>query len=159
MYYIATVHKCRSAVNAHESFVMHPAQISAALKVAGYRQTDLADELGVAPTTVGAVIHGRSRSTQIEERIAAITGYVLAELWPQWHGERPLQLTSEERSLVLLYRELPPMQRVQVLPVLREMFIDTRPSPSPLGTTVIAIGNSHAAGRDQTIGSPPRKKR
>lgn len=105
---------------------MHPAQISAALKVAGYKQVDLADELELSPNTVSAVIKGRSRSRQVEERIAAITGHTLEELWPQWHGEAPLVLSAEERALVLLYRELPRPAREQILPVIRDMSRDQR---------------------------------
>ena len=67
---------------------MHPAYIKAALEVANYSQADVARDCGVEPTTVGAVIHGRSRSRQIELRIAAITQTPLAELWPQWHGPK-----------------------------------------------------------------------
>lgn len=133
---------------------MHPAQISAALKMAGYKQTDLAEELGVKPTTVGAVIHGRSRSTQIEERVAAITGHTVEELWPQWYGKAPLLLSDDERALVLLYRELPPSARAQVLPVVREMIRDThglhthaRISGSE-GRFIEAGGSARVAGRD-----------
>lgn len=63
-----------------------PTIIKYALALRGYKQTDVARECDVEPTTVGAVINGRSRSQRIERRIAAITGMPLAELWPQWHG-------------------------------------------------------------------------
>jgi len=65
----------------------NPAKIKCALMLRGYRQADVAGECGVENNTVWAVIHGRSRSRKIENRIAAITGISLADLWPQWHGQ------------------------------------------------------------------------
>lgn len=65
---------------------MHPAEISAAIKIAGFTQTDIAQSCGTACTIVSQVIAGRSRSKQIEMRIAAATGKPLGELWPQWYG-------------------------------------------------------------------------
>lgn len=67
---------------------MHPAHIKAALEIQDYSQTQVARDCGVERTTVGAVIHGRSRSRRIEMRIAAITQLPLAELWPQWYGAK-----------------------------------------------------------------------
>lgn len=145
---------------------MHPAQIKAAIEVAGYKQVDLAGEMGLAANTVSAVIKGRSRSRQVEERIAAITGYTLEELWPQWHGKPPLVLSDDERALVLLYRELPPFQKEQVLPVIREMTRDVR------GATLLSSGSKNvianapgsiAAGRgvhyhDHRPSAKPKKK-
>lgn len=148
---------------------MHPAEIQAALKLRGYSQAAVAEEIGVKPSTVSMVINGRGRSAQAEARIAAITGYALAELWPAWHGDaKPLVLTSEERTLILRYRELAPWQREQVLPVFRTMLSDaygltSRRAERPAqrdSTVVVASGKgAHAAGRDQVIGLPPRKKR
>lgn len=63
------------------------AKIKIALIASGYTQRDIADQCDVQPTTVGAVIHGRSRSRKIENRIASLTGLPLAELWPAWHGK------------------------------------------------------------------------
>lgn len=63
------------------------ARLKYELAIRDYRQSDVARECSVEPTTVGAVIHGRSRSRKIETRIAAITRLPLAELWPQWYGE------------------------------------------------------------------------
>lgn len=62
------------------------ARIKFALSLRNHTQVDVAQQCNVQPTTVGAVIHGRSRSKRVELRIAAITGMPLAELWPQWHG-------------------------------------------------------------------------
>lgn len=63
-----------------------PARIKYALALAGYTQTDVAAECGVEPNTVWSVIHGRSRSSNIEMRVAAATGLPLTKLWPQWYG-------------------------------------------------------------------------
>lgn len=83
---------------------MHPAKIKAALAVAGFKQVDLAREIGVKEAAVSNVINGRSRSKQIEDRIAEITRLAPETLWPQWYGEAPLVLTSQERELVLAFR-------------------------------------------------------
>jgi len=69
-----------------EQTLKQPARIKYALALQDYTQSAIAKECGVKPTTVGAVIHGRSRSKAIENRIASITRIPLAELWPQWHG-------------------------------------------------------------------------
>jgi lambda repressor-like predicted transcriptional regulator len=65
---------------------MHPAQIQAAIRMREYTQAKIAQECGVEPNTVSAVIHSRSRSKQVERRIANVTGLPLSELWPAWHG-------------------------------------------------------------------------
>ncbi|MGB3749431.1 MAG: hypothetical protein WA961_14625 [Rhodanobacter sp.] len=62
------------------------ARLKYALAVRNLTQAALALQINVKPTTVGAVIHGRSRSKKVETRIAAATRMPLAELWPQWHG-------------------------------------------------------------------------
>lgn len=67
---------------------MHPAQIHCLLRMQDTTQADVARQCGVQRTSVYDVIHGRSRSQQIERRISIITGRPLAELWPQWHGPR-----------------------------------------------------------------------
>lgn len=65
---------------------MHPHDIEALLKKAGYKQTNIAQELNVPRSTIYAVLHGRGRSRQVEDRIAAITGLAPEVLWPQWYG-------------------------------------------------------------------------
>lgn len=125
---------------------MHPAQIKAALTIAGYRQTEVAQELGIAPTTVGAVINGRSRSKLVEERISAMTGLSLAELWPQWHGDGELVLTDQERQLVVDFRQLTLGQREQLL-----AFIVATRAGVVGSAAVIATHGGIAAGRDQHI--------
>lgn len=61
---------------------MHPEQIKAAMRMKGVSPTALADEMGVANSTVSQVISGRSVSARIRGRIAAITGYSVDALWP-----------------------------------------------------------------------------
>lgn len=72
---------------------MHAAQIQADLKIAGYTQARLAEELRLAANSVGYVIHGRSRSHRVETRIAAVIGKAPVEIWPQWYGQdgKPLR--------------------------------------------------------------------
>lgn len=134
---------------------MHPAQIAASLKIAGYTQKDLAEELGVAPTTIGAVLHGRSRSAPIEQRIAEITGHTLEELWPAWYGKPPLVLSDDERALILLCRALPPGLREQVLPTVRAM---ARDAPD-YKAAVSVRGGIRSAGRDYHEGDSGGRKR
>lgn len=127
---------------------MHPAQIKAALAVAGYSQVKLAEELGLAGNTVSAVINGRSRSEQIEKRITEITRLSAAELWPQWHGERPLELNGIERELVLAFRAAAPALQAHVMRILGGS-ADTE----EMRHYVKADRGSIAAGRDVTHSS------
>jgi len=128
---------------------MHPAQIKALLTIAGHKQKDVADELGVTPTSVNAVINGRSRSKQVEEWIAAATGRPLLELWPQWYGEGELKLSDDERQLVLAYRDLSAADRGRAVKLLqRGLPHETAAS----GHNVIAVGGSMAAGGDVNFG-------
>lgn len=83
---------------------VHPAEIKAALAIAGYSQAKLAEELGLAGNTVSMVVNGRGHSKQVEDRIAEVTRLAPAALWPQWYGEKPLDLTGLERELVLAFR-------------------------------------------------------
>ncbi len=131
---------------------MHPAQIKAALAVAGFKQVDLARDLGLAGNTINAVINGRSRSKQVEERIAEITRLPLAELWPQWYGEGPLTLISIERELVLLFRAATPERRARALKLLAD---GTDPGG---GHQVHADRGSIASMGNVEIGVPRKKK-
>lgn len=128
---------------------MHPAEIKAALTIAGYKQTEAAVECGVAPTTIGAVINGRSRSKPVEEWIATVTGIPLIELWPQWYGEPALVLTSEEQALVKAFRGLSRAAQKEVLEALKLGSV----VPSSR-IRVSGVGN-RVAGRDYS----ERKKR
>jgi len=133
---------------------MHPAQIKAALVMGGYKQIDLANELGLSPNTVSAVVKGRSRSKQVEERIAAITGHSLAELWPQWYGEGELILTTQERHLVVDFRALSPAQRDELIAMLHALKHGMR-----IGGSVVGTGRSVVAGRDFNVGAGRSRKK
>ena len=69
---------------------MHPADINAGLKKAGWNQARVGQSL-TPPMTgsmVGKVIRGQRRSQRIEERISEILNIPLHRLWPKWH-KRP----------------------------------------------------------------------
>lgn len=105
---------------------MHPAEIKAALTIAGYKQTDAAKACGVAATTIGAVINGRSRSKAVEEWVSAVTGLALAKLWPARYGGTQLVLTQAEQELIASYRALPGPRQLELLAVMkREALITT----------------------------------
>lgn len=135
---------------------MHPAQIHAALAMAGYKQVTLARELGLASNTVSAVINGRSRSATVEARIAQITGIDPAELWPQWHGAGELVLAPQERALVLAWRALSAQQRKDELARIEALAAGVGGAAAP----VTVHGGIRSAGRDYHEGdSGGRKKR
>lgn len=75
---------------------MHPEQIKAAMRMNGVTPTALADELGVANSTVSQVISGRSVSARIRGRIAAITGHSVETLWPQANRRPVLRRTRAQ---------------------------------------------------------------
>lgn len=131
---------------------MHPAQIKAALAVAGYPQVRLADELDVQKGTISAVINGRSRSERVEARIAEITGIAPAVLWPQWHGQPALVLSGMERELVLAFRAAGHAARNRALRALGAS--DGGDDPP---THVYANRGSMAAGRDLTLHEDPAR--
>lgn len=60
--------------------------VKAAMSLADVSQTEIARECRVGPNAVNAVVHGRSRSKTIENRIAVVTGVPRERLWPQWYG-------------------------------------------------------------------------
>lgn len=61
---------------------MHPADINAALKKAGYTQRRIAKDLGVRQPTVYLVVYGKGTSARIAKAIAQATGLPLSTLWP-----------------------------------------------------------------------------
>lgn len=79
---------------------MHSADITAALKRAGYGQAELGRSLGVGKATVSAVINGKGRSARVEERISEITGLRLKDLWPQHYGGSPAEPGFDATKLV-----------------------------------------------------------
>ncbi|URX63272.1 helix-turn-helix domain-containing protein [Luteibacter anthropi] len=136
---------------------MHPAQIKAALTIAGYKQTEVADACGVAPTTVGAVINGRSRSKKVEEWISTTIGVALRDLWPQWYGEGELVLSAEERELVRILRTMTASDRLGLLEMARRSLTTSEvESGSSAGISVKGNGN-RVAGRDFHEGSGKKK--
>lgn len=90
---------------------MHPAEIKAALEMRGVSQLDIAKQLRgakrrhISATAVSLVIHGRSRSQRIENRIAAVIAKPPHEIWPQWHGpnakqrKRPMRVADARRQM------------------------------------------------------------
>ncbi|WP_430391092.1 helix-turn-helix domain-containing protein [Dyella sp. 20L07] len=138
---------------------MHPAQIKAALTIAGYKQTDVARECGVAPTTIGAVINGRSRSKQVEEWIAHVTGKTLEDLWPQWYGGGQVVLSDDEIQLVLAYRALSPIARMRLLTDVSSGQIPSAGHTASSGGIVSTGADSRIAAGDYYEHKPPTKKR
>lgn len=61
---------------------MHPEEIKAVMRMKGVTPAALADELGVANSSVSQVISGRATSARISKRIAEIIGKSRDEIWP-----------------------------------------------------------------------------
>lgn len=124
---------------------MHPAEIQFALKRLGTNQARIAEECGVAANTVSAVIHGRTRSQQIERRIAEVTGIPEAQLWPQWHepGQLPgvAGLTAVERDLLVRIRRLSLEDQVELL----QELLRAESTRGKSGRTVVASGSGAIA--------------
>lgn len=72
---------------------MHPERIKALMRMKGVTPTALADEMGVANSTMSQVISGRSESARIKRRIAEITGYSVETLWPRINARPVLRRT------------------------------------------------------------------
>lgn len=78
---------------------MHPALIQAALKIAGISQAEIARRCdNISESLVGQVIQGRCRSKRVETCIAAATGILPAELWPQWYGPKAASRNRPPRA-------------------------------------------------------------
>lgn len=61
---------------------MHPEEIKAALRMAGWTQAALADELNVARSSIAQTIAGHIRSSRIQARIAEILKRPVSRIWP-----------------------------------------------------------------------------
>jgi lambda repressor-like predicted transcriptional regulator len=61
---------------------MHPEQIKAEMRMRGYTQARLADEIGVKKSTVSQVIGGVGKSFPIQTAIANLLGISIEKLWP-----------------------------------------------------------------------------
>lgn len=134
---------------------MHPAEIQALLKMKGVSQSEIGREFGLSRSTVSAVVNGRSRSAQVEQRISEILGIPATELWPHWYGSRALAgvtgLTGEERALVEAFRALTPAQRQERLPAALDALASRA---TGAGRNITASGKgSAAAGGNIHIGS------
>ncbi|WP_141833361.1 helix-turn-helix domain-containing protein [Delftia sp. HK171] len=84
---------------------MHPEQIKAAMRMKGVTPTALADELGVANSTVSQVISGRSVSARIRSRIADITGFSVDAMWPS--ANNPPSLRRKRETVEAMRRGFP----------------------------------------------------
>lgn len=72
---------------------MHPEKIKAALRMKGFTQAVLADEMGVAPSSISQAITGYIRSDRIQKRISDILELPVSSLWP---GQVRLRRTRAE---------------------------------------------------------------
>lgn len=61
---------------------MHPERIKFELRMRGYTQSRLADELGVAQSSVAQTISGYIKSRRIQQRIAEIIESSPERIWP-----------------------------------------------------------------------------
>ncbi|WP_028300300.1 helix-turn-helix domain-containing protein [Oceanospirillum beijerinckii] len=61
---------------------MHPEEIKASLRIHGFTQAMLADELQVAQSSVHQAICGSIRSQRIQSRISEILGKSVKDIWP-----------------------------------------------------------------------------
>jgi len=61
---------------------MHPEEIKAALRMSGWTQVMLADELNVSRSSVAQAIAGGAHSARIQQRISDILGKPAKAIWP-----------------------------------------------------------------------------
>lgn len=76
---------------------MHPADIRALLKKAGYTDQSLGKLLRTRDDKVTIITHvvkGRVRSRQAESAISQVTGIAPQILWPQWYPTVDLDATT-----------------------------------------------------------------
>ncbi len=64
-------------------------EITYRLKRRGWSQVAIAKALGVSPSVVGNVIHGRISSYQVASHVASLLGAGVTELWPQRYVFKP----------------------------------------------------------------------
>lgn len=82
----------------------HPSIVCYALKRCDIAQIDIANDLGLKPTTIWGVVNGRGRSKKIEHRIAEVTGLQLHQLWPEWYGPDDKPIKKRRRVLTKFER-------------------------------------------------------
>jgi len=61
---------------------MHPEQIKAQMRMSGWTQAMLADDMGVSVSAVYQAITGAARSARIQQRISDILGKPVKTIWP-----------------------------------------------------------------------------
>jgi len=61
---------------------MHPEQIKAQMRMSGWTQAMLADDMGVSVSAVYQAITGMGRSSRIQQRISEILGQPVQAIWP-----------------------------------------------------------------------------
>lgn len=76
---------------------MHPEQIKALIRMQGTTPAAIADELQVSRSMVSLVVNGTAKSARIAEKIAAITGVAVIELWPPTPAKPTLRRPSVPR--------------------------------------------------------------
>ena len=74
---------------------MHPAYIQAELKIAGYNQKTLAEELGVSAMTISEVIKKRKISDRLMKAIAEKIGKHHYEVFPEYYFGPKKRSTSK----------------------------------------------------------------
>ena len=134
--------------------VMHPAEIKAALEIAGFSLADIAREFETNRSAISSVVNGHGRSKRIEDRIVEIIRRPAAEIWPHWYGEKPLVLSGIERELVLAFRAASPAAQRRAL---RNLGAGSAEDDVPY--SVSADRDSVAAGRDATVHEPKSRDR
>jgi len=82
---------------------MHPEQIKALLRTKGITPTALADELGIARSTMSQVISGKAMSARIRASIAEFIGVPVEVLWPPPKSQ-PVLRRSREQMLAVRQR-------------------------------------------------------
>ena len=80
--------------------------VKIALMLAGSTQAAIADQCGVEPASVNAVVNGRGRSKNIENRIAVVTGVPREMLWPQWYGPKTKRSKPAPAALTAALEQL-----------------------------------------------------
>jgi transcriptional regulator with XRE-family HTH domain len=106
------------------------------LAVIGISQSELARRIGVTQSTINGLIRGEQRSTTKLHLIARelrVTSAFLSGETDDPAGESPdFEITSEERQIVELFRNLPPAERSAATLLIRSLATSAR-SPSVHG--------------------------
>ena len=90
--------------------------ITAALRKEGSSHNAIARELEINQVAVSMVIAGESREPKIERHIAHVTGYSLAQLWPQWHAAESNLEQSRDLMAAIPARLIAERERLELTP-------------------------------------------